>query len=150
MLSMTDTPYLFDFGRNRIHLMDIPGYVSPDGNMPFGKGAGRLREYLLSHDIRFLAFTPPDQALLQFRRDYWQHPVRGRESFYDRIYAPPMLDTMDSVEALDREYRAVFEAKQLRVLDVFPSVRGAGGVIDALPGADLPEDLAHPTRAAVP
>jgi hypothetical protein len=116
-LAMADAPFLFDYGRNRILTIDAPGAISPKGEFPYYQGPERVRQYLLSRAIRFVAFTPPANANHLYRREYWLHHPRP-ESFYKRVWAPPMLDLMDNIRDLRLTYPVTFSSKVLEVVDL--------------------------------
>ena len=48
----------FDFKRNQIFVADYSGMASLPPGMPIDGGPEAMRNYLLSHDIRYLAFDP--------------------------------------------------------------------------------------------
>ncbi|HZC42821.1 MAG TPA: hypothetical protein VE195_01520, partial [Acidobacteriaceae bacterium] len=49
-------PYLFDFGRHKIYMMDWPGAASPSEAWPFDGNESSLVSYLLRHSIRYLIY----------------------------------------------------------------------------------------------
>jgi hypothetical protein len=77
--------YPFDFRRNQVFVADYTGMAGLPPGMPIEGGPEQMREYLLSHGIRYLAFDPkrtmfPDEApdaslqsLLHGKRDYGRH-----------------------------------------------------------------------------
>ncbi|NQU60207.1 MAG: hypothetical protein HQ512_03675 [Rhodospirillales bacterium] len=84
--------------------------------MPFFKGPGALKEYLLGQSIGYIAHR--DFANLGgclYRRNMWKfyaqgsHPMwRGQAKFY--------LDFMDNVESLGLSETTVYRGRVLRVI----------------------------------
>ncbi len=62
-------PALLDFRRNPIFVADWPGEVSPPPGMPVFSGGRAVRDYLLAHHIRYVAYAYRRQA--NFSRQYY-------------------------------------------------------------------------------
>lgn len=56
-LARVDKPFLFDFRRNNILIVDEPGNASSPPGLPLFKGAEAVAQYLLSKSIRFVVFS---------------------------------------------------------------------------------------------
>ena len=56
LLAMVATPFLLDFTRNRIYVVDWAHGGSPPPGMPFGNGSDALAEYLQSISIRYVLY----------------------------------------------------------------------------------------------
>lgn len=77
--------YPFDFKRNQVFVEDYSGMAGLPPGMPIEGEPAEMREYLLAHQIRYLAFDPnrtmlPDtdpgislRELLHRRRDFGRH-----------------------------------------------------------------------------
>ena len=57
VLTRLDKPFLMDFKRNEIYIVDGPGGASLPPGMPFYKGPEALANYLLSKNIRYVAYS---------------------------------------------------------------------------------------------
>lgn len=99
IFAMVDEPFLLDYTRNRIINIDMPGAISPHRAMPYFKGPSALRDYLTRLNVGYVMFVRPERALMFYRRNYWVNHPRP-EKFYKEVWAPPMLDLMDNLEAL--------------------------------------------------
>ena len=62
ILVRMDKNFLFDFKRNNIYLDDSPGGASLPPGMPFFKGPEPVAAYLLSKNIRYVAYSYKDEA----------------------------------------------------------------------------------------
>jgi hypothetical protein len=50
-------PYLLDYRRNPIWVLDLPGSASPPPGLPFREGGESLARYLGAQGVRYVAFT---------------------------------------------------------------------------------------------
>lgn len=57
LLVRLEQPYLMDFSRNPIRVVDHPGAVSPPPGLPVFEGGDAIRDYLVGQGIRYLAFS---------------------------------------------------------------------------------------------
>jgi len=62
VLSRLDRDFLWDFKRNPVYVIDIPGGASLPPGMPVGKGGEKLADYLLARDIRYVAYSYGNEA----------------------------------------------------------------------------------------
>ncbi|OJI04621.1 hypothetical protein [Polynucleobacter sp. MWH-Adler-W8] len=53
ILSQVEAPFLLDFSRNKIYVMDYPGNAGPT-KLPFNESAEDMAKYLRSHNIRYV------------------------------------------------------------------------------------------------
>jgi hypothetical protein len=117
MLVMVDKPQHFNFARNEIWNLDMPGASSPSPGIPMFQGPGPLRQYLENQGIRYLVFVDPAHSAFNYRRQVWRDHLLGPEEIR-RIYAPYMLDTMDNLTLLAGEHPHLAEAGAMTVLDL--------------------------------
>ena len=79
LLVMIDRPYLLDFARNPIEILDQPGAASPAPGIPLVEGAEKVALYLQAHGIRYVGFVRPDKAVSPlYSRAQWQGTVERR------------------------------------------------------------------------
>ncbi|MCH7936413.1 MAG: hypothetical protein IH994_04885 [Proteobacteria bacterium] len=118
LLAAVEQPFALDYRRNVIFNVDVPGAVSPDPGMPFFKGPGPLKDYLLGQSIPYIAFRDFSMAGgCLYRREKWEyyatsdHPMWRRQSRY-------FLDFMDNVEALVGSEKTIYRGNGLLVIDL--------------------------------
>ncbi|MDP9170046.1 MAG: hypothetical protein M3N54_05485, partial [Acidobacteriota bacterium] len=51
-----DYPFLLDFRRNQVLIVDSPGGAGADPGLPYFQGPDRLAGYLVSQNIRYIAY----------------------------------------------------------------------------------------------
>ncbi len=116
ILAAADTPYGFDFSRNVIWTVDVPG-ASAIGNWPLRRGPEALRKYLLEQGFDYIIAADFDNAMLLYTRKHWLEHQRP-EWFFKEVWGKYFLDFMDSVDALARTQRVVATAANLRLIDL--------------------------------
>jgi len=116
VLSMIERPYLLDFKRNRVLLLDQPGAVSPPPGIPLSSGEA-MAGYLLEQGIRYFAFSYPDKAQYLYSRAHWTRLRTGGQPFW-RVTAPVYLAAFDAVDAIARTRRKLYDDGQMAVVDL--------------------------------
>jgi hypothetical protein len=117
ILAMVEKPFWFDFGRNNIDLVDVPGAASPPPGAPYLEGPEKLRRYLLQRKIRYVVYIRFEIAQDLYRRDQWVSMSGPGTGFFQTL-ARYSLAAMDSIEAFSRQYRRVFQGERLVVVDL--------------------------------
>ena len=72
LLSAVDHPFLFDFERNQIFQMDIPGAASPRGEKIDFSDLTQTLKLLRDAGVDFFVFVDPEFAETFYRRDWWR------------------------------------------------------------------------------
>jgi hypothetical protein len=87
LLAYVPRPYLFDFRRNPVFLLDYPGAFSPPPGLPLDREADEVRRYLLERAIRYVAFAPDRFARRDPRGEYpWMaRAIEGAARFEERM-----------------------------------------------------------------
>jgi hypothetical protein len=114
ILAAVDAPYGFDFARNKVFTVDVPG-ASTVGSWPIGKGPEELRKYLLSQGFQYIIVANFDNAMLLYTRQHWNDHQRP-EWFFKEVWGRYMLDFMDNVDAISRSDAVVATAANLRLI----------------------------------
>lgn len=117
MIVMMDHPYLFDFGRNPIEVIDLPGQVSPAPGMPFDSDAA-LVAYLTAQGFRYLGFVKPDRSLNQYRRSGWRRMIGPPASPLWGRAAPIILLALDRIESLGSYCWPVYDDGKFVAVDL--------------------------------
>jgi hypothetical protein len=115
-LSILDQPFALDYNRNAIATIDVPGAVSPDPGMPFFKGPGALKDYLLGQSLGTIAFRDFEaKSGCLYRRDLWKYQAGGENTMWRR-QSKYYLDLMDTVTALAKTEKTIYRAGGLSVI----------------------------------
>jgi len=117
MLVLIERPYLLDFARNPIQLLDQPGASSPAPGIPLMDGSEATASYLLARGTRYFAFTRPDRSVIPlYSRSHWQGMRSGAPIWQAAtvIY----LATFDVVDHLAQSRRRLYDDGRLVVVDL--------------------------------
>jgi hypothetical protein len=117
MAVLVDAPYLFDYTRNPIFNIDMPGYSSIKPDMPYFEGPEKVAEYFLAHDIRYLVWVRGDFSQWLYQREFWFARMFNEEELW-RLCAPYFVDMIDSFTALRDTRKNLAEENGIVVLDL--------------------------------
>lgn len=118
LLVMIERPYLLDFSRNRVELLDQPGAVSPPPGLPLGTDGEQVAGYLMAQGLRYFAFNRPDHPKDDlYSRAHWRASLTGAARIW-RITAPVYLSAFDAVDALARIRKRLYDDGHLVVVDL--------------------------------
>jgi hypothetical protein len=117
VLEMTDNPYYFDYSRNDILNIDLPGAASPKPGIPLFSSADEVAKYLLERGIRYWAFVNPASSHILYNRGVWESHSRGNNRLWrgeSRFY----LQVMAVVDQLAASRRRVFDDGYMVAVDL--------------------------------
>ncbi|HZL18430.1 MAG TPA: hypothetical protein VFG23_11865 [Polyangia bacterium] len=118
LMVMIERPYLLNFARNQVWLLDQPGAVSPSPGIPLRAGGEKVADYLVGQGIRYLAFSRPDRANQPlYSRPHWKGQLNGSTRIW-RIVAPLYLSTFDAVDQIALQHRRLYDDGHLVVVDL--------------------------------
>jgi hypothetical protein len=117
LVAMVDDPAFLDFSRNRIAILDTPGFASPGAQMPSFAGPGALVEYLRGEGYRYLAFVRADRSRYFYRREFWVWRLFNDTEFFQAMSAY-LIDTIDTFAVLATDMRVVYDQDGLVVVDL--------------------------------
>lgn len=117
MLVMVDEPFWFDYRRNEIWNLDMPGSSSPRPGIPCFRGPEPVADYLQAHGIRYVTFVDPARSTFMYRRDIWFDHLYDPDEIW-RIYAPYITDVIDNLVALAATRKHLHEEAGMVVLDL--------------------------------
>ena len=117
-LAVTSQPIFFDFRRNIIHNVDLPGAASPDPGMPIFDGPAAVKHYLQAQGIDYIVcvdFTK-DRAL--YARRFWTQVARHPSSYSatDQVIYKFTLQFLDDMDELVQTEDLVYNQSPLRVI----------------------------------
>ena len=118
LLVMIERPYLLDFARNPIALIDLPGAASPRRALPLLDGGEKIARYLVAEGFRYFAFVSPDHPETDlYRRSHWKQALgdaRASSSGAARLY----LATFDATDYFVRTRRRLYDDGHFVVVDL--------------------------------
>jgi hypothetical protein len=98
---MVDTPFMFDFKRNRIYNAEAVGQCSPWGGLPYFQGPEALKKYLTENGVKYVIFVKPESAFMYYRKDYWaNNPWVERGFSFIAEYGRYVVDLSDNLTRL--------------------------------------------------
>lgn len=118
LLVMIDRPFLLDFARNPIELLDQPGAASPWPGIPLAEGEDKVTAYLRARGIRYFAFVRPDKAESPlYSRAQWIGMAAGGAPLWHAT-APINLATFDIVDRLAQRGPRLYDDGRMVVVDL--------------------------------
>jgi hypothetical protein len=106
LLTILAKPFLLDFQRNPVFIVDNPGSIPP--SIPRFSEAEPLASYLLSRSIRYLAYSYRNEAGVP----------RSKFGDDDEDYYGPYFEYHDLLEALGRTRARIYDDGDIFVLDL--------------------------------
>jgi hypothetical protein len=126
LLTRLAYPIYLDFARNPLFVADWPGITSPRPGMPVFHGPDALANYLLEHQLPYLAYSYADDA--HFAPTDYAYRLEPSFHLWIRNQAQATLDFQDNVEQLARTHRHVFDDGYAYVLDLSKPAATTGAV----------------------
>lgn len=128
LLTRLSKPFLLNFSRNPVFIVDLPGYASPPPGMPLFKGSEALSDYLTAESIRYVAYDYAKEPGAQ--RAYWQKKL-GSEIYpwvqpkrilelrpFLRRQIQYTLDFNDNLQKLGQSRKKVYDDGKRFVIDL--------------------------------
>jgi len=119
VLVCSDFPFLFEFGRNPIWIIDLPYNASPKPGLPYHQPPEEMKRYLRSLGIEYIIFEDFDAATF-----FYSRVLRKKQAVDDvpmlRTEAPYFLDFFDTIERLTASETTVGRAGNLTVIQFKP------------------------------
>ena len=117
ILVMANYPHVFNFTRNKIYLIDLPGTCSPDPGMPMVRDSHLFNNYLRSQGISYIIHNDFNKAFTYCNRKFWNNELVNGEVLV-KFMAANFISTMNNLEALDESGYTIGEYGILRVLRI--------------------------------
>jgi hypothetical protein len=118
IFSRLNKPFLFDFRKNTIFIIDAPAASLPPG-MPFFKGSDLLAEYLTSKSIRYVAYDYEKPPTVDKR--YWEEKLKEegvKIHPWVRNHARYTIDLHNNLENLGKTRKKIYDDGQVFVIDL--------------------------------
>lgn len=116
VLVRLDKNFLLDFRRNPIYINDLPGGASLPPGIPIFRGSEALADYLVLHNIRYLAYSYGDEAT--FSRAEFSIRLEPNVNVWLRKGAQIAFDFQDNVVILGQSRKKLFDNGRMFVLDL--------------------------------
>jgi hypothetical protein len=108
-------PFLLDFSRNIVYVVDLPGTVSPPPGLQVLGTAEEIAQYLVSKSIRYIAYSYKDEAGMPLRKQAGPYSKFPRtQSVFELTFA-----FHERLDELDRMYERVFDDGNTYVIDLW-------------------------------
>jgi hypothetical protein len=118
LLTRLEYPFLLDFRRNTVFIVDYPGGSSPPPGMPFSEGGERLARYLCARSVRYVAYSYRTEV--GFTREMYGYRLGSGPSTdaWSRAQAKHTLDFQANLVELGGSRLKLFDDGDVFVLDL--------------------------------
>jgi hypothetical protein len=122
VLAMLEKPFLLDFKRNTIFIVDNPGNIPP--SIPPFQASEDLASYLLARSVRYIAYSYRNEAGVP--KNVFGDPDQDSWSYYK-----PFFDFHSLLEELGRTRRRIYDDGDIFVVDLLVAHRESqsGGLV---------------------
>ena len=121
ILTRLEKPFLLDFKRNIILIVDYPGAQSLPPGMPFFHGGEALGAYLKDKDIRYVAYSYAKEAGFSRKTKEYADRLALSKHPWERTEAQHTFDFQDNLMELSKTKKIIYNDKSMFVLDLFHS-----------------------------
>jgi hypothetical protein len=115
LLERLEKPFLLNFKRNPVLIVDWPGGASPPPGMPSFKGSEALADYLVSKSIRYVAYSYAKEA--GFPKKLFGPRLESSDPFA-RTGARFAFDFQDNLAELGKTRKRAYDDGEIFVLDL--------------------------------
>ena len=119
ILVCSDYPFLFDYQRNPIWMIDMPNATSPAPGLPFGRPPEETKRYLRNLGVEYVLFVDFAQSAVLYNRPTWQDHAKGDVALWKR-QAPFYLDFFETTDRLAASETILGRVGNLTVLQLKP------------------------------
>ena len=116
VLTRLDNPFLMNFKRHTIWIADFPGGASLPPGMPSFKGEETLADYLVSHSIRYVAYSYANEA--NFPRKFLEPILIPSANKWLENQALNTFEFQDSLQKLGKTRKRIYDDGQNFVIDL--------------------------------
>lgn len=116
ILSRLDRNFLFDFNRNQVYIIDIPGGASLPPGMPSFLGSEKLAQYFVTKGIKYVAYSYGNEA--NFKRASVSSMLRPHVNPLLRTETQHSLDFQDNLMSLYKTREIVYDDGKNFVLNL--------------------------------
>lgn len=116
VLTRLANPFLMNFKKHTIWIADFPGGASLPPGMPSFKGEEALADYLVSHSIRYVAYSYAKEA--NFPRNYFGPRLIPNRNKWLENQALNAFEFQDSLQKLGKTRKRIYDDGQNFVIDL--------------------------------
>lgn len=116
VLSRLDKNFLFDFNRNNIFIIDMPGGASLPQGLPFKQGSQKLSQYLLSNNIKYIAYSYSNEA--GFPKQGSVGMLKAHVNPWLKSETEHAIDFQDNLMELNKTKKVIYDDGKNFVLDI--------------------------------
>jgi len=106
----------YDFGRNTIYSLTLPGSCSPPPGMPYFSDAETLADYLLAEGIRYVAYTYATDGGFPITENLYR--IRPDAGYFNRIYQRAAIALSKGFNELGATRTRIYDDGTLFILDL--------------------------------
>jgi hypothetical protein len=119
VLVCSDFPFLFEFGRNPIWIVDLPFNASPKPGLPYHRPPEEMKRYLRGLGVEYVIFENFDDATFFYSRALREQQLGSGVPML-LTEAPYFLDFFDTIEHLAASETTLGHAGNLTVIQFKP------------------------------
>lgn len=116
ILARLDRNFLFDFRRNNIFIIDLPGGASLPPGLPYKEGAEKLSNYLLGVGIKYVAYSYANEA--NFPKNGVGGMLKAHVNPWLKTETEHSLDFQDNLMELYKTRKVIYDDGKNFVLDL--------------------------------
>ena len=116
VLTRLDNPFLMNFKKHTIWIADWPGGASLPPGMPSFKGEETLADYLVSHSIRYVAYSYANEA--NFTRQVFDPTLIPSGYTWLKNQALNAFEFQESLQKLGKTRKRIYDDGQNFVIDL--------------------------------
>ncbi|MGL5064465.1 MAG: hypothetical protein ACRC62_31135 [Microcoleus sp.] len=116
VLTRLDKPFLLKFKQHTIWIADFPGGASLPPGMPSFKGEEALADYLVSHSIRYLAYSYGNEA--NFPKKFFAPRLIPNDNKWLENQAVNAFEFQDSLQKLGKTRKRIYDDGENFVIDL--------------------------------
>lgn len=118
-----DTPYLFDFRRQAITLLDMPGSASPPPGLPLFRGPEALLDFLRGQGFDYVIYSRLELGTCIYTPGLRLKPLKTDIPDLWKVQARHIIDFVDTMDEIARHRPVAYQANgfvAVRISDRFP------------------------------
>ncbi|MGE0547516.1 MAG: hypothetical protein AB7O24_09005 [Kofleriaceae bacterium] len=117
VMTIVDYAGYFDFARNDLVVMDMPGWSALEPGYPAFETAEAVRNYFRGLGFRYVAWVTPDTSAALYRRSLWVQRLH-MDNEVSRTMAAYLIFTIDAMRELANTQELVFDEDGYVVIDL--------------------------------